>query len=73
MCMIVSALAGIAAGALSLAAGLGIIVALLAYSATASVALLLLAIATVPREPRPDAAKPQGWALDPGERVAQST
>lgn len=53
ICMIVSAFAGVAAAGLSLFGGLGFIVAILVYSATTSVTLLALAIATMPREPKP--------------------
>ena len=55
ICLFVSALLGVGAATYSLIGGLGMLVALLAYSGTASVALFALAFVTMPRERAADA------------------
>ena len=53
ICLILSALAGTGAAVFSLIGGLGVLLALLVYSGTTSLTLLGLAVATMPREPKP--------------------
>lgn len=50
VCLFGSALLGAGAAIWSVAAGLGVLLALLAYSGTSSVSLFTLALATMPRE-----------------------
>ena len=58
ICLFVSTLLGVGAAAYSVIGGLGVLVALLAYSGTASVALFGLALLTMPREHKADADHP---------------
>jgi len=56
MCLIVSALVGLGAAGASVVFGLGVLVAFLVYSATSSLAVVLLSLAMMPRRanaPRP--------------------
>ena len=50
ICLFVSALLGVVAAAYAVIGGLGMLVALFAYSGTASVVLLGLSVVTMPRE-----------------------
>lgn len=50
LCLFAAALIGVVAAAVSLASGLGVLVALLVYSGASSVSLLGLALAAMPRE-----------------------
>lgn len=54
VCLCLSALLGVGAAAYCVIGGLGVVIAILAYSGTASVSLLALALVTMPREPKAD-------------------
>lgn len=56
LCLVAAALVGVGAAVVAVASGLGVLVALFAYSGASSVSLFGLALATMPREPR--AARP---------------
>jgi hypothetical protein len=64
VCMILSALVGTGAAALCLLGGLGVIVALLAYSGTTSITLFVLAVVTAEDE----VSKPARPSLLPAPR-----